>query len=94
MAEEAWREYRMLPRKTWDSENFGLILRSRKGFSWVATSPFRVISSFWSLYFLFLPRHLGVSDLWADNGDSPGYPQFLVSQSFRRCQIRRQQMEK
>ena len=26
--------------------------------------------------------------------DSPGYPQFLVSQSFRRCQIRRQQMEK
>ena len=42
----------------------------------------------------FLPKGLGVSDLWADDDNSPGYRQFLVSESFRRCQIRRRQMEK
>ena len=38
-----------------------------------------------SLIFFFLPTGLGVSDLWADNANSPEYRPFLVSEYFCRC---------
>ena len=55
-------EYRMVPRKTWVSENFGPMSKSGKRFLWVSKSRFRAIFTSWVFDF-FLPKNLGVSDL-------------------------------
>ena len=89
MAKEAWQGYRMLPRKTWSRTILGW---SRDLGSVFDGSQLLVFGRFRRLF--FLPKGLGVSDLWADDDNSPGYRQFLVSESFRRCQIWRRQMEK
>ena len=52
----------MVPRKTWVSENFGPMSKSRKRFLWVSKSRFRAIFASWVLDFFFLPKDLGVSD--------------------------------
>jgi len=50
-------EYRMVPRKTLVSQNFGPISKSRKPFWCVSKSRFRVISESW--FFFYAGRSLG-----------------------------------
>ena len=46
-------EYRMVPRKTWVSKNFGPMSKSGKRFLWVSKSRFRVIFASWVFDFFY-----------------------------------------